>query len=437
MFLRIENVGIAPVEGFTLIGASTSRGTDKIGQFGSGSKHGVATLLRHRLNPIVFRGLDRMDFGCRPQDVGGKEFSRVFVKHNNTVEENLGFVVEFGELDWPTPDMALREFVSNALDYGGGVKGVKIEIVSEATAKSGVTRVFIPCTEVVRDFHANLSRWFMHFAEPDSINQVVLRKTRRNIENESSACIYRRGVRVREIKGVPSLFDYNLNELKVDEARKVDDYSVAFFAAKALADADASIVSLFLRSFVSGQKYWEHGFSEYSLKSLNTNWVAAERATFDSKTVLCRRTSADSVARKGYTPVMVPDNIVNVLEYSGVRTAATVLTDDEREGRIIVDAHPDAIKAVETVWKWIDTSNKPMPVIKCFRMDMCGGARTLGYYRDGTVFINLDLVPGCCTELLATALEECIHYVTGATDCSRDFQEYLIKMVVQCHGKGE
>ena len=44
MFLCIQNPGVAPVEGFTLLGVSTTRdcgveGT--IGQFGSGNKHAI------------------------------------------------------------------------------------------------------------------------------------------------------------------------------------------------------------------------------------------------------------------------------------------------------------------------------------------------------------------------------------------------------------
>ena len=47
MFLRIQNPGVAPVEGFTLLGVSTTRdcGVEgAIGQFGSGNKHAINVL---------------------------------------------------------------------------------------------------------------------------------------------------------------------------------------------------------------------------------------------------------------------------------------------------------------------------------------------------------------------------------------------------------
>ena len=61
-----------------------------------------------------------------------------------------------------------------------------------------------------------------------------------------------------------------------------------------------------------------------------------------------------------------------------------------------------------------------------------------GYCRDGVVFINSDLAPTGVTDvlslsdrLLKVALEEVAHYVTGATDNSRDFQNYLLDLAIK------
>jgi hypothetical protein len=110
-FLKIENPGVAPSESFTLLGASTKRGDDNgqtIGRFGSGNKHGVAVLLRHKLAPVVFAGNLKMEFGTRPQSVGNNEFARVMVKYggkdndgkSRSANEDLGFVLEYGAADW-------------------------------------------------------------------------------------------------------------------------------------------------------------------------------------------------------------------------------------------------------------------------------------------------------------------------------------------------
>lgn len=66
-----------------------------------------------------------------------------------------------------------------------------------------------------------------------------------------------------------------------------------------------------------------------------------------------------------------------------------------------------------------------------------------GYYREGSVFINGDLAPAGLSDvghlpdrLLHVALEEIAHYVTGATDNSRDFQNYLLDVAVKLARQG-
>lgn len=92
--------------------ADTSNREGVIGTFGSGSKHGVAVLLRNELNPVVFAGTLKLEFGTKPQTVGDglaeKEFARVVVKYggvdangvNRSSTEDLGFVLDYGKQDW-------------------------------------------------------------------------------------------------------------------------------------------------------------------------------------------------------------------------------------------------------------------------------------------------------------------------------------------------
>jgi hypothetical protein len=61
MKLLIQNKGEAPIEAFTLLGASLSRADDGlIGQFGSGAKLAVTALLRAGFKVTVYCGLTRM-----------------------------------------------------------------------------------------------------------------------------------------------------------------------------------------------------------------------------------------------------------------------------------------------------------------------------------------------------------------------------------------
>ena len=70
MYLLIQNPGIAPVEGYTLLGVSTTRNcgvAGTIGQFGSGAKHAINTLLRAGLRLLIYCGKTRLEFTTRDE----------------------------------------------------------------------------------------------------------------------------------------------------------------------------------------------------------------------------------------------------------------------------------------------------------------------------------------------------------------------------------
>ena len=479
-YLRIENPGVAPSEGFTVFGislADTSGNSGVIGQFGSGNKHAVAVLLRNELSPVVFAGTLKLEFSTRPQVVSDaqatKEFNRVVVKYGGSdpvtgasriATEDLGFVLDYGRQDWDEVALAMREFVSNSIDRSirevGDWSGVRIEIVEEAQvrAKSGFTRVFIPLTAEVLDFYTNLGKWFLHFSEPESINKNILPKANRNLGDRKAAVIYRRGVRVREFESseTESLFDYNLDDLRIDESRRASDWDVKHGAGKALASAEKTTLAvLFDRLLNSDKVAWEFGFDVYSmspssgdtpeaLAQRRKNWSEAFSQVAGQDGVLTGKGTKDQLERKGYTPVLAPENLVSAAATYGVQTPASVLSLDELVGREVSDATPDAQAAVDLVWKWLEetglTNGKEKPPVKVFTSILTAGTMLNGYYRSGEVFINADLAgagsvvggrQALSHRLLVVALEEVAHYVTDATDNSRDFQNYLLDVAVK------
>ena len=513
-YLKIENPGVAPEEAFTLLGASTKRGSDNaatIGKFGTGNKHGVAVLLRNKLEPVVFAGNLKLEFGTRVQGVNdgirGHEFNRVVVKFggkdrngvSRSATEDLGFVLEHGSSDWLSVDLALREFVSNSLDraveegeftfvlnYLNGkdeefkreaqnrgsdasnevkaalesyrktatdYKSVVVEVVSDSQvrAKAGYTRIFVPLSAEVLAFYNDLGKWFLHFSEPELLGKTILPKSNRNLGNRRSAVIYRRGVRVREFESsdTPSLYDYNLENLKLDESRRVDDWYVQYEAAQAFAGADVDTIARLWQSFLDGQKYWEHSFGSYGLEAglhkaeQKATWNAAFEKVVGDQAVIATEEGGAIAARKGFTVVTAPEAFVQAAEKHGVRTPAKVLSADQKAGREVFDSTPDAEAAVEFAWDLVTrygvTNGKDKPTVKTFRKIMDGGSQTLGYYKDGVVYINQDIAAGgslsigwhsLTQQLLVTALEEVAHHVTGATDNSRDFQDFVLNLVV-------
>jgi hypothetical protein len=437
-------------------------------------------------------------------------FNRVVVKFGGTdrtgasrsATEDLGFVLEHGATDWLSVDLALREFVSNSLDRAveeGEVayitnfineqnairpdflegakhrgtdehtevanaleayrktatdyKNVVVEVVNDGQvrAKAGFTRVFVPLTNEVLAFFNNLGKWFLHFSEPENLGRTILPKSNRNLGERRSAVIYRRGVRVREFESsdTASLYDYNLENLQLDESRKVDDWRVQYEAAKAFAAADQVTIARLWQSFMDGTKYWEHSFASYGLEDglqrpeQKAVWTAAFEQVAGELGVISTDGGGEIAARKGFKVVNAPEAFVQAAEKHGIRTPAKVLSDDDKNGRTTLDSTPDAEAAVDFAWdlvtKYKVANGRQRPVVKTFRKIMSAGSQTLGYYKDGTVFINQDIAAfGSLTtgwhnltqQLLVTALEEVAHHVTGATDNSRDFQDFMLNLIV-------
>jgi hypothetical protein len=143
------------------------------------------------------------------------------------------------------------------------------------------------------------------------------------------------------------------------------------------------------------------------------------------------------VTKKGYQPVQLrSQSWTSAAETAEVPNTITITSNFEKEGRELLPATPDAALAVDRAWELLErtsfTKGKLKPPVGCFRDHMDAGSRCLGTLLNGTVYINEQHASGGQNKMLTkTALEECVHYVTGSTDMSRDFQDFVLRLVVE------
>jgi len=227
MYLMIENTGVADIRALTTLGLSTGRNhknKDVLAVFGTGMIQGVNTCLRFNVNPTVFVGRDKLSFFIEPITVEEQNFGQVSYLYKGE-KKQLACVVEHGAQDWTNIDMALREFISNAIDASlkscGNLSGVKIDVVDEINGVLDKTRVFVPLTSEVQSYYKDLHGRFLHFSDSYNSSATVLNKP-----TLSPCRVYKKGVFVRQLDGLTSLFDYNFGDsLKLDECRNVSDYT--------------------------------------------------------------------------------------------------------------------------------------------------------------------------------------------------------------------
>lgn len=475
--LLIQNPGEAPVESFTLLGVSTTRDcgvAGVIGQFGSGSKHAINVLLRAGLQVIVYCGRTRMEFLTREDQVSDglvtKSVQRVYVQFGGTSTKkvDLGWVLDFGAVDWTEIGMALREFISNALDrtvreeagqFEGALREGRLAVrkvpSTEVRAKTGYTRVFVTCNEQVEQYLEELPKRFLHFSDrPGDVKRKLLPKASRNLTPGSqTAMIYREGVFVRELREqkTGSLYDYNFrgSEIEIDESRNSSEYAVRAACAKAMGYAETEELVPVFRSLTAMEDTFEAALDPYYLggplwetpaEEQKQNWQKAWEAVA-GESVMCDPTAeqATLVRRKGKEAQTVKSTAwTQTAQRFGIETSAQVLTTLEVKGQESCPVTDAALKAVETVWGWITclgmSGGKEMPKVACYRDLTNAEADQMGFYKDDTVHIREDIASGDNKYLTKTALEECVHHVTGAGDNSRDIQNFLVDMVVEIAG---
>jgi hypothetical protein len=476
MFLKIENPGTTSFEFLSTLGLSSSRGNNKvIGQFGTGAMASIGILLRNQIPFFIYSGNLKFDFFVDRKMVNDGlqdiEFQQICCKISGKDNDNkqvnrtekLNVAIGYGELDWDRQEMVCREFVSNAIDrvvkeHGEGLvkQLVSIEPIedNQVRAKSGATRVFLKLTPNIEEFYHNLHKKFLHFGKPLSLKRKILVKDKLSHINEDRyAHIYKKGVFVRECstEGLPSLFNYNFgDELKLDECRNADDYTARSTAAVSLGLADEYILVDYMKSLVSGTKYWEHTFdpdylrlvyctrSEQQIKDQADRWKKAYDIAFGDA-ILCPSDGfmVKRVTEKGYRTTDIPHTkIYECLRKFGIRSAEEILSKIEVKGNETVEV-PECVKEIaRDVWSKLEgfglTNGCPMPTVSGYRKIASGGVtiKGLALIAENEIHLN-DEFFGKTEDMYHTILHEFAHCITKSLDFTSDFQEFGYRLAVK------
>jgi hypothetical protein len=429
MQLLISNKGLAPIESFSLLGASGSRGDNNlIGQFGSGAKLAITSLLRKGLNVTVYSGLTRMCFKTETIEIEDREEQQVFIQFGGTSTKklSLGWVLNFGVMDWQDEGMAIREFIANAIDRvnldGGDLEeDMRVEIVPDSfkKAQSGYTRVFIETNDVVKDYVDDLPRRFLHFSDLDPHKQVLPKQ-----EGRPKAQIYFNGVWMCELSNsADSLCDYNFSgsQVEIDESRNLNEYAARAAIGTLYQDASVDDLARVFSALSRGEEQLETGMEGYNIQSNSwesqhdqrcQNWRDAWEQVHGENAVACQPGEYSKIAkRKGYTLGTVKSAWLDTVKGYGIQTANDVLSDDDREGRSFHPPTEDITAAVDEVWEWIRAvgmDSKDKPDAGSFT-DNDEDSLCLNLCRDGEVFLRQSLEG---TELLEETLEVLTKYLT-------------------------
>lgn len=461
-WLMIENPGTVGIELLTVVGASTNRKyAETIGQFGSGAMHGITLLMRNDIPVRFYSGKNGYTFetsSTTTEDVlgYGHAVNEVVMRQiaGGKKVKPLGFDRDFGSMDWRDVGFAVREFVSNAVDactvlglYKDGEKPqIKTRWTDKPSGEEGVTRAFIKATPEIREYCKNFRKNFLVF-DPDwdpSVGVIPKRVPGSNVR------IYRKGVLVGEF-GWKSLFDYNLNDIAINESRTVLESEARAACSTALANSSVEVLREWMLALSEGKSLFEtsaldayniHPGYQDNSDSAKANWSEAFASAFGEKGVVVDSDFAStSVERKGFVPVRIPASLRSAFKGGGVKVSEDVLDHFASKNREEVPLTSEQKAEVAAVWDMLVslgvTKGKACPAVEGYHNVMEGGSDTDGYYDRvrRVVGVSKETLDASVFELGKVLIEEFGHYITGANDESRDFQDWAFRVAGQLYAR--
>lgn len=410
-YIKIKNNGIIDPEALYLLGGSTKRNdSSKIGQFGSGNKYALAFLLRNDYEVKVFGGINEIKIETKAQEWRGSDWNVVYINGEKT-----SITTEMGK-DWKFWQ-AIREIYCNAIDEGG----CSMDFVQTINPAENETHFYIDTKKDVTEFVSNFDNYF-------ATNKKVLFECElgRILEKTGTkANIYRKGVKCF-ISNKTSVFDYDFNEIDIDENRlvkyfwEVEEKIWGLLYACTKKDV---ILSVLHNS--SNHEYMEGCLSDVS--TLNASVVSDEFRD-------CLRSI--NLAPYGYAGLLKDDEIHNhVIVPTKVFKSVRALIPDENVGdKFKVNIKGALYREIEITPLYEATIKEAQYFLK-----ECG--LEISYPIIAAMFDNKDIL-GCAmkeqiilsdvclergvNEVVNTIIEEYIHLKYKVADETRAFQTAII-----------
>jgi hypothetical protein len=443
-YIVVRNKGEIPLWGIRLLGLSDKK-DEQIGQFGTGLKETLALLARFDRLPVIYSGLNRIDFSiqtiegqaeiCFRQSQGTERFPA-------TVWHGLGIHPNYGMKDWIDPWMALREIICNAQDAGELYHDV---CSVDPSGTEGCTQVFIPLNAQILAAYSQVEQRLLFLKPRETIQQVggSGRAMRKGAEEKLQ--IYHKGVWIQEAKKT-SLLDYELYEIKLNESRSCDWWSVEWEMSKIVGEYTLEQCTQVLRLMLVDhcEDFYEAGLfsraADYADLGEN-NWFKAFVAVYGDNAVV---TTTDAhfyerLKHSGYVPVVVShEGLHKLLLKSGCKHAVGTLSQQEQEFLNVRTPTQATQKVFDLVWDGLQTmsltGDKQKPAIMLFKQRPEEQDLRLGSYDHGVCYVN-EAIVGSEQEWMA-CLEEIGHHVTGAYDFSRQLQTYLVTVACRSMCRG-
>lgn len=214
--IAISNNGILSPYAMKLMGASTKRDMEgQIGMFGSGFKYAIAYFMREKIGFRVITDGVEIPVWTKDINMRGTDMEVICIDGDET-----SMTTDLGP-DWELWQ-AFREVYCNAIDEGNSHPlSTDQDPDNYLGIADGSTHVFIEETPEVEELLENLTDYFCgtRTCVYSSVYGDLLEKQ----GPENIIRVYRKGIFIGEVPSTdhPALWDYNFNEISINESRTV------------------------------------------------------------------------------------------------------------------------------------------------------------------------------------------------------------------------
>jgi len=212
-YLSLSSQGEIDAQALCLMGASV-KDTGSIGEFGSGLKYALATLLRCGIPFEVWSGLRQIKITVENETFRGEHFGVIYIDGKAT-----SITTRTGP-KWHVRD-AVREIWSNALDEGQARRDLPEPEAGRSTFRIGL----------VEEVKYMVDNWNMFFVT-DLPHVFVCSRGRMLVQPTPN--FFRRGIWICEDRQRKPIFSYDFAEFDLPESRRVSSHACATAVANIL-----------------------------------------------------------------------------------------------------------------------------------------------------------------------------------------------------------
>lgn len=375
-----------PIEAATTMGVSVKESDNAIGKFGTGLKYAIAGVLRLGGSITIWLRGEAHKFTAEGSTIRGRAFRIV---HCNGAP--CGFTTELGK-HWE-PWQLFRELASNTLDEGGSW------VHHEAKPSEAATVIQVKCREVERaetEEHVFLS----------DRTPLVTSSNGATFYAGHSNHFYYKGIRAGSFDSVaPVTVDISKGDLSED--RLLDTGRVMVEIAYAFRTAITWDANLLLSVIASDRPddFWIRNINPYMMDSVSLPGpmmdFILERPKFVQHPVFSKI-------------------LKNYLRTNGFDRWAEIPTTAK---------HMALLAEGESLCETVGVD--PIPRAKVhFTQDLDDSTLAVTCMDTRHVWFSTKLALRGRDEFLCGYLEEALHAMTGHSDCTREFQNVMLSMIV-------